>query len=894
MEPGRARNRPPRLARAIVALIVPPGPARDGLVGDLEEMYAERRSEGGRLQSGSWYVWEALNATARYAFDRVRRRARGFRPRRVTRGSVLESTIRDLRYAYRALRRRPGFALTAILTLALGIGGTTAIFAVVDTVLLRDLPYAEPGRLVNVWTTYPYWRGRESLDAHWDRISLSYPEYEDWRDGTRLFSGTAAYTQGPVALTGNGVAEQLTAGVATASLLEVLGVRPALGRWFLPGEDVEGRPVVVLGDGLWRRRFGADPAVLGRTVTINDATFTVIGVMPRGFALKNVFVEGDTGIRDAWLPLAIAGDLNERGNHAYDVLGRLMPGASLEAALAEATPILRGDASPERRGVRLAMRREVEVGRLRSPLLLLLAASGVLLMIACGNVATMLLGESLGRRPEMATRAALGAGRRRIIRQLLTESVLLGLAGAVAGGLLALVLTKLIVVFGPMLPIAREITVSPRVLLFASGLGLATGGMFGIAPVAAIRHVGLREAMQRGVSGWGRRDRGLQSGVVVLEIALTTVLLVGGGLLTRTLLNLFRVDPGFRTDGIAVIEVSASAPRFTPERVSLAFAGALEKMAAVPGVARVSGVNTLPLEGGSSSTSLDIEGLPPASGDDPGPEAQRRVVFPGYHTVMGIPLLAGRLLDETDGPDGPLVMLISERFARMYWPNGSPLGARIRYDRRWWTVVGVVGDVRHDGLDAEPVATYYIPHAQDPFRTMTFVARTTTEPRAVLQALRDAVWSADPDVIIPETHTMASLLSRASAGQRQRATIVMVFAVMAASLAAVGIFGVTARSVARRGPEMGVRMALGARVPVLTGRVVGGSFLTGLAGIALGAAGAAWAARWLSAFLFEVNASDPATYVTVAGSVLLVTVLASYLAARRIASVNPVDVLKAE
>ncbi|MGD8276988.1 MAG: ABC transporter permease, partial [Gemmatimonadota bacterium] len=882
----RKRRRPPRLARALLSLVVPPGRSRDGLLGDLEELYADRLTASGRVRADVWYVLEAAHASARYAGRRIRRRSgRGAGPRRRGSGTVVEAALQDLRFAARTLLRRPAFALTAVLTLGLGVGGTTAIFAVVDTVLLRDPPYANPGRLVNVWTTYPHWRGAESLDAFWDRIPLSYPEYEDWRAGVSSFASMAVYTVGPVMLTGAGPARRLTAGYGTASLGDVLGVPPALGRWFLPGEDVSGARLVVLGDGFWRRRFGADGNVIGRSVTIGEAAYEVIGVMPRGFALKNIWVPGDRGIRDVWLPLDLATDIRQRGNRAFDAIARLAPGVTLASALAESKPVLRGDTPPERRDVRMAFRREIETGGLRSPLLLLFGASALLLFIACGNVATMLLGEALGRRAEVATRTALGAGRGRILRQLLTESVLLGTVGALAGAVLATVLTKLLVTVGPPLPVAREIGVNPRVLLFASGLGVATGVLFGMAPALVLGSVGIRDAMRRGPGGRRRNDRSVQHGVLVLEIALTALLLVCAGLLTRTLLNLVTEDPGFRTDQIAVVEATASGPGISTDRFAVSLGRALDNIAAVPGVVEASGINTLPLLGGWSSTSLEIEGYRQASTDAPGPEAQRRVVFAGFHELLDVPLLSGRLLTAADDADAPLVMLVSERMALTYWPDGSPLGRRVRYDRRWWTVVGVVGDVRHESMDAEPVATYYVPYAQSPVREMTLLAKTRVETGGLLSTLRGAVQDADPGLVIADTHTMSSLVSRASASERYRALIVLVFAFTATVLAAVGIFGVTIRAVGRRIPELGVRIALGARVPALALRVIVTGVVTALAGVALGLGAAALVTRRVTPFLFGVRAHDPATYAAAAIVLLLTTIAAAWIATRRIARV---------
>ena len=802
---------PPGLSRRLVEWAAPPGAARDGLVGDLDELYADRLETEGRRAADRWYRRQAFGAAARYLLDRSGRRMRS-EGGPGKRGEVgwMGTVLLDLRYALRSLRRSPGFAAAAVLTLALGIGGTTATFTVVDTVLLRPPLWVSPDRLVNVWTTYPHWRGQESLDAFWDRIGLSFPEYEDWAADVTLFSGTAAYTARQMTLAEESGSERVMVGVATASLTGVLGVEPVRGRWFRRGEDVTRERVAVLSDGFWRRRFGSDPSVLGESLVLDDERFVVIGVLPAGFALRNVFAGGGTGEHDVWLPIAWGGDITRRGDRSFDAIGRLADGATVEAALEESEPILRGDLPPERRGARMQTRADVEVGRMRAPLVLLLAASGVLLLIACGNVATMLLGESLSRRSEIATRAALGAGRRRIVRQLLTESVVLGFVSAAVGAVAAGVITRGIVSLGPQLPVAREVALSPRALLVASGLGVVTGIVFGLAPATVVRRSDLATAMRRGGRGARRRDRRLQEVVIVLEVALTMVLLVSGGLLTRTVLNLSTVDPGFSTLGLAVVGVTGSGQRFTAERLEASYADALANARSLPGVTDVGGVNTLPLFGPPSSTSLEIEGAAPPTGNDPGPEAQRRIVFPGYHQAMQIPLVEGRLLESADGPSSRLVVVVSRRFAEVYWPGESAIGRRIRHDRRWWSVVGVVGDVRHASLAEEPVATYYVPYAQAPMRGMTLVARVDRDPSALLTALRDAVWSADPDVAITGVHTMSGLAADAAEAERYRALLTTVFAVMAAILAAVGVFGVTARALARRRAEMGVRLAMGA------------------------------------------------------------------------------------
>lgn len=884
---------PPRWARWLLERVVPDGASREGLLGDLEELFAGRAEASGRPAAVRWYWKETTGAVARYVADRVRRSIGLGRGKQETRGAgMTDGLVQDLRYAARALRRSPGFTLAAVTTLGLGIGGTTAIFTVVDTVLLRPPIWEAPDRLVNVWTTYPHWRGEEGLDAFWNRIALSYPEYTEWAEAVESMESTAAYTMRNVTYTGGDIAERLTAGVGTASLLDVLGVDPQLGRWFAEGEDADAARLTVLSDRLWTRRFARSPDVIGQDLVLNDERFTIVGVLPPGFALRNVFASSNTGDHDLWMPLGVGANLSARGDRSFDVIARLAGGVAMEAALAESEPILLGDAAPGRRGSRMRARRDVEVGPMRAPLVLLLAASGLLLLIGCLNVATMLLGESLGRREEMATRAALGAGRARIIRQLLTESALLGVGGALVGGAVGTLLVELLGAVGPSLPVARELVMSARIFAFTSGLGVASGLLFGLAPALSLRHEAGASTRRAG-RGRRRGERAIQDAVIVAEVGLTVVLLVGGGLLTRTMLNLFSVDPGFETERVAVVSVSATTPSFTEERASESFAHVITNVGSVPGVVAVGGVSTLPLDGASSSTSLEIDGVMTGA-DSPGPEAQRRVVYPGYHEIMGIPLLTGRPLRETDTGDAPLSMLISERLASIYWPDASPIGARIRYDRRWWTVVGVTGDVRHGALDDLPTATYYVTQAQAPMRSMTFVASTGVEPEALLPRMRDAVRAADADLVVTSTRTMSSLVADAASAQRFRALLVLVFAGMAALLAAIGAFGVTARAVAHQRGELAVRVAMGASTRKLTTQMVFGSTVPVAFGVGVGVAAALLLTRGMASLLFGVGSTDPLTYGTSAAVVLVATVSSSWIAARRVVTLDPVTVLRAE
>jgi putative ABC transport system permease protein len=808
----------------------------------------------------------------------------------------LEQLTQDARFALRGLRKRPLFTAVAVGALGLGVGAATTVYTVVDAVLVRRLPYDEPGRLVNVWVTNPEWRSHEILHQWWNSIALSYPEYRDWREGTRLFEDVAIYGDEYATLTGFRETERVHVGMTTASLFEVLGVRPSLGRAFLPGEDgPTAERLAILSDEVWRVKFGAQRDVIGTAVTLDDEQYTVVGVLPPQFRLRSIGFAGgaDDGERAVWIPIGQPGTRIDRGNRSFEAIGRLAPSVSLAAAQSEAGVLLAGETDPTGQGARLVPRKEAEVGGLRSPLLLLFGAAGMLLLIACGNVATLLMGEVGRRGREMATRGALGAGRARIARQLLTESVLLGLLGSAIGGALALVSVDLLVALAPPLPAVEHIAVNARVLLFACGAGLFTSLLFGLAPA-------LRPAP--GLSGMaptGREqsptgtDRVFQDGVLLLQIALTAVLLVGAGLLMRSLVTLLSVDAGFDAANVASIRVSLPEHRYASSaEIAGFYDGVLERIESIPDVRIAGGTEELPLAGELRLHTFQIEGRETGADERP-PAARRSVVLPGFHETMRIPLLAGRSFSRADAAGVQSVMIISELMARRFWPDRSALGATVLYDTIR-TIVGVVGDVQQTALDTDVEPTFYVPHGQLPSAEMNLVARTDASPQQVIELMRAAVLEADAAVPITRASTAQSFVTNAAGSYRYRTLLMLAFAIVSAALATAGVFGVTARAVTQQSREMGIRLALGAGEGRIVLATVRRSLATGLLGTGLGLLGALWAARLLSRFLFGVQSTDLSTYTVVAAALVVLSLLGSYVPARRVTQLDPADVLRAE
>ncbi len=864
------------------------------------DRYTRLRSEGRRLPGIVLLRFLVIDAVQSLPSVRSRRRrggqSGGRRPsggRRFALVTGVESLLQDVRFGLRTLRRRPLFTAIAVGTLGLGIGATTAIFSVVEGVLLRPLPYERPGELVQVWETFPDWLDNPQLAAGWDQVYLAWPDYQRWRDNQTLFQGVALYGSTALTLTGQDAPERIPVGKASASLLSVLGVQPILGRAFLPGEDgANAERVALLAYDTWRDRFGSDPDVLGTSITLNGNPFAVVGVLPQGFRVRGLGIFGGSGDPPVWIPIGAAGGRLTVNSHSFDAVARLRPGITVSRAAVETETLLRGDRSPEEIGARLMPRDELEDAGLRGPLYLLLGASLVLMLIACGNVATLLMGEFSGRRHEMATRTAVGAGGGRLVRQLLTESVLLGIAGSVLGVTLAVLGTGALVRLAPPIPRLDQVGVNGAVLLFAASVGAVTGLLFGMAPAWNVVRGKIHDSLSSGGRIRGSRGLPFQLCIISAEIALTVLLLVSGGLLVRSLTTLLDVDPGFNREGVLQVSVRLPTGRYgnSEERVAV-FNRMIEEMDALPGVQSVSGTSSLPFAGFPNLLSFGIEGQPEPEGGSR--HTSQRSVLPGYFDTMGIPVLAGRTIEDADREGTAAVAVISESMARRFWPGESALGARILFGDTL-TVVGIVGDVRHEAMDAEFLPTLYVPNAQDPIRRLSLVVRSAAEPTSLLAPLRQAVWSVDADAPITSMGTLVSLIGRSARAERFRTVLIMVFAVCAALLAGAGVFGVTARSVARQRREMGIRLALGAPGGQLVALALGGTLKSGAVGIAVGLLGALWVSRLFARFLFGVESWDPVTYGAAAAALLGLSILASYLPARRALSVDPVDALRTQ
>ena len=808
------------------------------------------------------------------------------------------SLLQDVRFAFRTLRRRPLFTTVTLLTLGLGIGATTAMFSVVEGVLLRPLPYERPGELVQIWQTYPRWRTNQQLAQMWDRNVLSYPDFRRFWERQTSFEDVGIYGSTAVTFSGRGNPERLSAGLASHSLFALLGIRPALGRTFLPEEEGRGAPqVVVLTHAFWLERFGGDPGVLGRSISLDGVPFTIVGVLPAAFRLRTLEGDGDTSQRPFWIPIGSNGSSLGPEDHAFEAIGRLKPDATMAQATQEADALIRGDRESLAKGARLVPRFEAETAGIDTPLVVLFAASLLLLCIACGNISLLFLGEATTRRDKIATRVALGAGRTRILRQLLTESVLLGLAASALGVALALVGTRVTAAMAPPLPRLDEVGVSGAMLLFTATVGVATGAIFGVVPSFILSGRVGRGFTRSFRSTRSRRDSRLQHLVVSLEVALTVVLLISGGLLIRSLAFLLATDPGFQQEHLAEVRVSfplheGSTYRSSETRLQalLALQSTLD---AVPGVSQVTGASAFPLSGVPSFFSLKIEGWDPET-EGYTPHSFIPSVFPGYFRAMGIPLMAGRTLTDEDRQGAPMVAVVSESMARRFWPGHSALGARIVWGRDTVSVVGVVGDVRYESLAAEIRPTMYVSIQQRIPSRMSFVVRTEIEPGVILPQLREAVWSIAPEVPITRTNTVDALVSASTRSERFRTVVMVLLAVCAALLATSGVFGVTARNVTRRYREFGIRKALGASDRTLVGALLRATLLPGIVGVGLGLGGAYGTSRYLSGLLFGVGAKDPLTFLVVCGVTLATVYVATLVPSARVRAADPAEVLRTE
>ncbi|HEY9284983.1 MAG TPA: ABC transporter permease [Pyrinomonadaceae bacterium] len=816
------------------------------------------------------------------------------------RTNVFADLWHDSRYAARVLLKNPGFTAVAVVALALGVGANTAIFSVVNTVLLRPLPYRDPDRLVTVW--------EDDTKGGFPKDTPAAANYIDWRDQNRVFEGMAAIADQSYNLTGVGEPERLDGRRVSASLFPLLGVEPELGRAFLPQEDAPGaNRVAVLSHGLWRRRFGGDPKIVGRPINLNGEAHEVIGVMPAHFQFP--------GPKDQlWTPIAFTQQqAANRGQHYLQVVARLKPGVTVEQAQAEMATIAARlqQQHPEENanlGATVVPLHEHLVGNIRPALLVLLGAVGFVMLVACANVANLLLARAAVRQKEIAVRVALGASRPRLVRQFLTESLLLAALGGAVGLLLAVWGVGLLKTFIPEnVSQVRSISVDARVLGFTLLVSLLTGLIFGLAPALQASSFNLNETLKEGGrdSAQGSRGNRARALLVVAEVAVSLVLLIGAGLLINSFMRLRGVDPGFASGNLLTMSVQLPREKYPDYQRRAAFYDEMvSRVEALPGVKSAAVTNWIPLVFQGDSITIGIEGRPdPAPGQGKRPGVVTRAVHPHYFRTMGIRLLHGRALDVRDRADTPNVAVISEAMARRHWPGEDPVGRRITPGPAtstnaddWITVVGVAQDVRQVELGAEPKPQMYVPYAQgwSVFAPRYLIVSTSVEPMTLASAVRGAVWSIDADQPVSDARTMEEVLSASLARQRFSTLLLGIFAGVALLLAAVGIYGVMSYSVAQRTHEIGVRMALGAQRRDVLKLAVGQGLKLILIGVGVGLVAAYGLTRVMESLLFGVSATDPVTFAAISLVFVGAGLLASYVPARRATKVDPMIALRYE
>jgi predicted permease len=805
-------------------------------------------------------------------------------------GGFMETILQDLRYGARMLLKSPGFTLVAVITLALGIGSTTMIFSIVNGYLLRQLPYPNSERLVRI---------NEISAQRGPMGGISFANLLDWREQNQVFTGIAAWDGGSYTLTGDGDPEQLPGSSISYNIFEVLGVSPVLGRTFREEEDrPEHGMVVILSHDLWERRFGAKPEIIGQTITINNRPRTVIGVMPPGFKFPQ--------IAELWLPLALDTRRWTRTDHGLGCVARLKPGVMLTQAQADMNSVARrieeqNPVTNKGMGVTLVQLREsVVVAGTRKIVLILFGVVGLVLLIACANVANLLLARASVRQREVAIRAALGAGRWRIFRQLLTESFLLGVIGGAFGLALAFWgLDLLLAAIPDDLPFWVKFNIDNRVLGFTAGISLLTALVCGTAPALQASKVDLNETLKEGGrSAAGASHHRLRRLLVITEVALSLILLIGAGLLMHDFLRLQGINPGFKPENVLTMRIGLPGSKYdTPEKRHTFFQELIEHIEALPGVQEAGATSNLPLRG-TWWRRLTIEGFPILSVEQ-APMINHNVITPDYFKAMGIPILMGRDFTNADTHNGLKVTIIDELMAREYWPNQSPLGKRIRFglpenNEPWHTIVGVVGNVKYESLGLRESKSIYLPHAQFPLGGMGLAVLAAASPESLVGAIRTQVKRMDPNLPLTQVLTMTEVVSRSIFRPRLFAILFGIFAGVALLLASVGIYGVMSYSVAQRTHEIGVRLALGANRGDVLRLIVGQGMKLTVVGTVIGLAGALALTRLIRGLLFEINTTDPLTFGLVAALLGIVALLACYIPARRATKVDPLVVLRYE
>jgi putative ABC transport system permease protein len=827
----------------------------------------------------------------------------------------MENVLQDIRYGIRTLVASPGFSLAAIVALTLGIGANTAIFSITNAILLRSLPFPHSERIVTIWSVLPKKLG--SVNDTDNRNTDSAGQLIDYRNESDAFDGISAFEQEPLNLEGRGEPERLAVTFVTTDFFAVLGARAEAGRTFVPEEYETGHDrEILLSYGLWQRRFGGDASIVGQSVTLSGGGYLVVGVMPVSFHYPRGTDEPSSEKfaleTDCWAPLAFtAAEINNRTNWDYNVVALLKPGKTIQQAQKELSTIAarneeRHADSEAGFGVEIVPMKGLITGGLRVALLMLAGAAGFVLLIACANVANLLLARAAGRQREIAIRAALGANRSRIIRQMLTESVMLAAVGGVLGLGLSLAGTKLSVGLAPSnIPRLNEVSVDLRVLAFTGAVALLTGVVFGLLPAIHASRPDLNEFLKEGSRGSSGGRRQMRDSLVVAEVALALVLVIGAGLMIRSIRRLYGVDSGYDANNVLVAKVSLPDSRYpTPQSGAAFYNRAIERIQALAGVSSVAGTTDLPLIGGDGvgrGEGFWIEGQPPPESVEQFSGAISGNVTVGYFRTMKIPLVRGREFTEQDDNKAPRVIVINQAFAKKFFPGEDPIGKRINHGApflgglsSWQTIVGVAADTKNDMLDRSTEPEFYASYRQQPFWPLAIVLRTTVEPASMAAAVRSEIAAVDGEAPVYYVSTMNQIVSGTVAQRRFNLVLMSLFSVVALLLAAIGVYGVMSYSVNQRNHEIGIRMALGAsRYDIIKAVVVWGMALA-VGGIALGVVGAIALTRFMESLLFGVTATDPVTFVAAAVLLAVVALASNLIPARRATKVDPLTVLRCE
>ena len=816
----------------------------------------------------------------------------------------MEFIWQDMRYGARMLLKSPGFTVVAVLTLALGIGANTAIFSVVNFVLLRPLEYANPDQLVMVW--------ERNTKKGWNESPTSFADFVDFRDNAKSVE-LVAFTDTNFNLTGGDQPERVAGLRVSANLFSLLGVNPARGRWFAPGEDKPGAGhVLILSYGLWQRSFGGNSNLVNQTVQLNGQSYTVVGVMPPTFKFPPAFSATTTSEElisnaDLWVPLTTDDVPLIRNIRNLKMIGRLQAGVAPQQAQAEINSIASRlareypDVNAGLESVVIPLHEQI-VGDVREALLILLGAVVLVLLIACANIANLLLSKATARHKEIAIRTALGANRGRLLRQLLTESTLLGLLGGVFGFLVAYAGSKTLVSFGSFsIPQLTDFSFDMKVPLFALVVSLLTSLIFGLAPAIDASNPNLNEALKEGgrsSSGGATRAR-LRNALVITEVALAVVLVTASGLMLRSFVRLQGTSSGLNPHNLITLELELPDVRYhAAQQQTLFQQQLLQRVGSLPGVQNAATVDNLPFSGNAFNTSFTIEGRPTGPTTET-PRAYYRVISPDYFPAIGIELHKGNQFTDRDTAEQPGVAIVNETAAQRYWPGVDPLGKRIKRGRPesknpWLTVIGIVSGSRQLSLKEGSQPEIYVPYLQNPGLTFTLVARTASDPRSLTGALRKEVLSADREIPAVNLKLMEELISNSVAKERFYVLLLGVFAALALILAAVGVYGVMSYSVILRTRDIGIRMALGARPVDIFKHIVGQALVLGLIGLGVGIVLAIASTRVMSSLLYGINATDPLTLAITSLVLLAVALLASYLPARRATRVDPLVTLRYE